>query len=63
MEIKWYEHINEDEVMRSDQLSVVQKVKLSMRRNYGHTSRMGNERHPKLELSCTPEGKLREICR
>ena len=60
MNIKWYEHITEEEVRRrSGQPSVVQKLRHQRWRYYGHVLRMGEERLPKQVLSWTPEGSRR----
>ena len=60
MNIKWYEHISEEEVrVRSGQQSVIQKLRTQRWRYYGHVLRMGDERLPKQVLSWTPEGSRR----
>ena len=60
MNIKWYEHVSEEEVrVRSGQQSVIQKLRTQRWRYYGHVLRMGDERLPKQVLSWTPEGSRR----
>ena len=60
MNIKWYEHVTEEEVRRrSGQQSVIQKWKTQRWRYYGHVLRMSEERLPKQVLSWTPEGRRR----
>ena len=60
MNIKWYEHVSEEEVrVRSGQQSVIQKLRTQRWRYYGHVLRMGDKRLPKQVLSWTPEGSRR----
>ena len=60
MDIKWYEHVTEEEVRRrSGQRSVIDKLRTHRWRYYGHVLRMGEERLPKQVLSWTPEGSRR----
>ena len=60
MNIKWYEHVTEEEVRRrSGQQSVIQRWKTQRWRYYGHVLRMSEERLPKQVLSWTPEGRRR----
>ena len=60
MNIRWYEHITEEEVRRrSGPSSVVMRMRIQRWRYYGHVLRMGEERLPKQVLSWTPEGSRR----
>ena len=60
MDIKWYEHVTEEEVRRrSGQKSVIEKMRIRRWSYYGHALRMGEQRLPKQVLSWTPEGSRR----
>ena len=56
MNIKWFEHVTEEEVRRrSRQQSVILRWKTGGWRYYGHVLRMSEERLPKQVLSRKPE--------
>ena len=60
MDIKWYEHVTEEEVRRrSGQKSVIEKMRIRRWSYFGHALRMGEERLPKQVLSWIPEGSRR----
>ena len=60
MKIRWYEHVNEEELRRrSGQQSVVEKIKIARWKWYGHVLRMSDERLPKQALNWRPDGRRR----
>ena len=57
MDIKWYEHITEEEVKRgSGQRNVIEKLRTNRWRYFGCVFKMGEEKLPKQVLSRAPEG-------
>ena len=56
MNIRWFEHISEEQVReRSDQKSVIEKIRYHRWRWYGHVLRMPESRLPEQALNWTPE--------
>ena len=60
MKIRWYEHVSEEELrLRTNQQSVIEKIKITRWKWYGHVLRMSDERLPKQVLDWRPEGRRR----
>ena len=60
MKVRWYEHISEVEIRsRSGQRSIIERIKESRWRWYGHVLRMPEDRLPKQTTKWNAEGSRR----